>query len=395
MPGDVLHPTPTAYRKGYSVTSTIIDNIILAKKYFISIHGMGNYSVKSYYSPQPYVYVATDAEYITDTYKLSSTLSKNFGLITPEIGAEYLIEGYATSDNINENNSIGKKERRSFSYWLEVPVNYTVSEDLKIYSVGSLRNDRIDSKGMNNKSIENTISYLHRRSRFALAFGYSEAFRMPTFLDLYWMRSAFAEGNPDLAPEITVKKHVKLNYILEFDQVKIDLSSDFFTRDIDSVIIWVRSFNGIYKPINSNSEETTGREDYCSLRYKNFQFRWINTVLESKHVAPGEYLDGMYIPFKPKYLQQTSISYTFKKITCEIVNRMVGKRYTLAANTKWTSPYSVWDISLGWRKSFSDWILTSDLTIGNIDNEEYEILVDYPMPGRTFSINFGLIYEKK
>ncbi len=397
MPGALDVPTPLAKRKGWSFNSRLKTMLVLPGTVLLDADAAIFDGNRHYYSPRPYVYVPVDSDHRTNGYGVCASLSREFRFISPEIGGEFREEGYELTNNLNSDMNIPRKSREIGSMWLETPVLFEIGTLINSKISPAVRWDVIDNeKPVRRVSIEASTSFCRWGANLGFSGGYAESFRMPGFQDLYWLRYAFAEGNPDLAPEETYKRHIRLfgGYCREW--LEIDFGADFFSRTVDSVIVWNRGFDGLYRPVNFSREESHGRQDIIEIRLGSYvQFRWSNTLIEALHRKPGDYLDGKWLPFRPAYLQQAQINLRYKDFRLGLDSRMIGKRYILAANTKWTEPYSVWNIRAGYSFSVHKIRISVSASAENIFDKDYEVLVGYPMPGRSFSAGIGLRFGEK
>jgi len=397
MPGALNVPTPLAKRKGWSLNSHLKTIIVLPGTVLLDVDAAIFDGNRYYYSPRPYVYVPVDSDHRTNGYGVCALLSREFRLISPGIGGEFREEGYELTNNLNSDMNIPRKSREIGSLWFEIPASFEIGTHANSKISPAVRWDVIDNeKSVRRVSIEASTSVCKWGVSLGYSGGYAESFRMPGFQDLYWLRDAFAEGNPELAPEETYKRHIRIFGAYNLEWLDINFGTDFFSRTVDSVIVWNRSFDGLYRPVNFSREESHGREDIIEIRLGSYvQFRWSNTVIEALHKKTGDYLDSKWLPFRPAYLQQAQINLRYKNFQLGLDSRMIGKRYILAANTKWTEPYSVWNIRAGYSFSIYKIRISVNASAENIFDEDYEVLVGYPMPGRSFSVGLGLRFCKK
>ncbi len=389
MPGDLNHPTPMAKRLG--------ENLALALRWNRPLPFGINSNVKlsvssgnnNFYIPRPYVYVPVDAENIVGRRFAQLCLSRSIYGFTPQLGASYTRETYEHLNFLAHDRDIVAKPREVSAVWVQGDFNRKILQGNAIRGFASYRldNSSDNSLSYNNLSFEASISQELSYFILAASAGYSEAFHFPDFVDVYWLRDAFAEGNPDLAPELAKKHHLRLSAGFRSRIVRIDCETDIFDRSIDSVIIWKKDFDGIYRPKNQAREESRGREDHIKIALANsLELEWSNVILSSIHRTNEAIVDSMWIPFKAPYHQKLSMKYFNKYISGGLSGEWVGKRYTLIANTKWTAPYEVWNAYLEVPIPHDLFIFSLRLECNNIFDERYEILIDYPLPGRNWSV---------
>ena len=385
MPGDLNHPTPLAFKLGeYYRSNTAVEARISRWSWQsrLSLYRSWNYA----FSPRPYVFAPIDASQRVEGFSINSALSRPIGFILARAGAEYFAESYAMKNNLNSSRDIGPESRSLSSIWMETPMAVTFFDYLEGEFTPSIRWD-FDGEDYSslNSSLHAEITVSMGDFSGGVSASNSEAFRMAAFSDLYWQRDAFAEGNPDLEPEMSIKRSVRLHAAYSNDWADVFIASDFFWRDIDSVIIWRRGYDGVYRPYNSGGEATYGREDYLKLDlFEMLSLSWSNTSQEAIHLSTNPQLDGNWLPYRPDYLSKFTAELTYGKASLRGDYTAVGKRYLLEANTKWTEPYGVFDISAGYAHSIGSFELKGEIGIRNMLEESYEIINGYPMPGRSF-----------
>ena len=395
MPGDVDHPTPTAFRRGNGFNASFRGDFILPTSIDLDAKFDASKSNLYYYIPRPYVYVPVEADHILDSYGAQISLSKSIASLEPTIGGRFSDEGYALENRLSAERSIPRKGRRLFSYWIQGKYTPQIADLVSCNLLSSVRWDDADSIAVKRSgSIDGAASGSFFGTTIGLSAGYSEALHFPEYADLYWLRDAFAEGNPDLAPERSFKRHVSISAAYENSWARFYASSDLFSRTIDSVIVWKKGFDGLYRPQNFSREESHGREDRLRLSIaKRIELSWSNTTMVPIQRSPDRAVDSLWIPYKPGYHQQFGIEISGFGLKIGLDGSMVGKRYTLAANTKWTEPYETWDAHVEYRRKIGPLDAAFRFDIANLTDEKYEILNGFPMPGRSWRFGIDARYN--
>ncbi len=392
MPGDLNHPTPEAFKEGEYYRGNLLAKGLFGRL-LVKSRLSGYHSENYYSSPRPYVYSPVDADHLTFGMTANLTASYEIGPAMPGIGGEYFMENYSMTNNLNSDRDIGPVDRDIYSLWFESPFAEEVyGFDFKLSP--SIRLDAIDDGEFgSNGNLSAGLSRSMGDFSFGVSASYSEAYRLPTYGDLYWLRDAYSEGNPDLSPEKSYKRNARLYTSYNTDLVDVYISADFFSRTVDSVIVWKRGFDGLYRPYNLNREETSGREDIMKIDvFDILSVSWSNTTLESILRSPGSIIDGNWLPYRPNYTQYLSAEIEYCNASLELDYNWVGKRYLLEANTKWTKPYSTINISGNYTIRIHDFDISTHLSIKNITDTSYEILEGYPMPGRNYTIKTTIQY---
>ena len=118
-----------------------------------------------------------------------------------------------------------------------------------------------------------------------------------------------------------------------------------------------------------------------------------NSVLNSRQNTSDSYLDGLYMPFRPEYIQKLSFEINKFDFSLDVDYQNVGKRYELTANTKWTDPYQILDANLGYTLFLGRFVADFQFGLRNILDERYELLKGYPVAGRNLYLTMKFSYK--
>jgi outer membrane receptor for ferrienterochelin and colicins len=316
-------------------------------------------------------------DYITDTninsyglsyqenlYLKNHTVSYGLDLTKNEVEAkinyfDYGIFAY-TEDNYN-------KDNLNKAVFIQDKYNYN---EKNIFSYG-LRYDDHDEYG---SELSPKFGYIYKiNDNLNFNFAASQSFRAPSFYELYG-----TYGNLDLKPEKTDSFDLGFKY---FDDV-CSREISIFKRDVKDLIVtdYVNEIN-----LNEESADITGFEISSNRTFNNkFEFGFNYTYLKAEDVN-GEQLIDM-----PNHEMSLNLHYLLENARISLFNRYVGERRDVLNVPPYDAPES---------SSFfvSDFKVTSNLTadteisveINNLFDREYEVVNDYPMPGRNFMVNLS------
>ncbi len=394
IPGDVDFPTPES-RKTASNFFARSKNTISFQHGITADADVSFSSVEqTYLSPSPWVYVPVNSSTNSNALHLSSSVTGQFSIIAPNIGCSADIETYELQNNLNPSRGIGQKRRDNYAAWSEISLGTMIGKNFAWKITPALRFDKIaDDTPMASPAISGSINAGAGFFQAGVAAAWVRSFRAPPFADLYWLRDAFAEGNPDLSPERTTRTSAKIFCGARVEAFSVTTGTTLFWRNTDSVIVWNRSFDGIYRPTNFSAERTFGHEDFAELSVANvFHVQFSSTQLDAKQHIPGNFLDGKIIPFKPEYVRKLSFGASSRGVSFAADGIWTGKQYILAANTKWSEPYTVWNTSVSYALIFGALKVTLSGTCDNVLDTRYETMPGYPMPGRGFSATISAVY---
>jgi len=221
---------------------------------------------------------------------------------------------------------------------------------------------------------------------------YKNAFRMPTFNDLYYNFI----GNIDLKPEDAHLSNFGMTY--GFQQKgehkwSIELSVDGFYNIVDNKIVAIPTkdlFN--WSMQNIGRTQIQGIDANLSVSFKLghvlINASTSHTINQSVDITDESSLSyGHQIPYTPLYASSHTfmIDYHGYQITSNLIHQ--GVRYSLNENISSNQLPAFNDWSVGLQKAFDfdkDHDLFVSLKCNNVLNNNFEVIRSFPMPGRHF-----------
>lgn len=225
----------------------------------------------------------------------------------------------------------------------------------------------------------------------------SRNYRLPTFSDLY---SSFG-GNPDLKPENGWSEELGLTYHKSGENVNIQYNISGFNRNIDNWIVWLPTdstgFN--YAPRNVRAVHSRGIENTLEVNIKTGnahfiiigKYDFIKSTNKKVAAENVETLDKQLI-YIPQNKGSAQMIWRLEAWEAAYRHSFIGKVYTNDANTATLSPFQLGDISVSKAFNFNKIQLNILVKIHNIWNENYQMQLGYPMPGRNFEVSVKLGY---
>ncbi|SDG81213.1 TonB-dependent receptor plug domain-containing protein [Halanaerobium congolense] len=218
------------------------------------------------------------------------------------------------------------------------------------------------------------LGYIYKiKDNFNFNFSAAQSYRAPSFYELYG-----TYGNSDLDTEKSNSYDMGFKYETEKGYSEITL----FKRDVEDLIVtdYTKSIN-----INEDEADISGME--YSLNHeltKQFEFDFNYTYLDAKNSNDKQLID------MPYHKLNLDVHYKMDKTKISMLNRFVGERNDVQN----TPPYKVVKSSSYF---VSDLRISNNLTknirlsleINNLFDKEYEVINDYPMPGRNFMVNLS------
>jgi len=210
----------------------------------------------------------------------------------------------------------------------------------------------------------------------------ARCFRAPTFNELYWPATSWAEGNPALQPEEGISAEIGLDGNVSN---KFIWGLTYFRNDFDDLIDWAAGNDGIWRPANVSSALSEGIE--CETKAylgKSFETDFNYTYTRAKDEEADKYRT-----YWPKHKFSSGISYKNTHGTkLHLTGQYVTKRFTNTSNTDHLDDYFTAGLDLQ-QKLRKD--LKVFISLDNIFNRKYQRVKGYPLPG--FSVMSGLEWE--
>ena len=229
---------------------------------------------------------------------------------------------------------------------------------------------------------------------------YKRIFRMPTFNDLYYTDI----GNADLRPEYASQYDVGARYTCHMaDGVlrSINVSADAYYNYITDKIIAVPKGTGQYRWMMMNIGKVKIRGVDATARAE-FALPYgigLNTQLNYTYQRAQDYTDptdnadeaGTYkgqIAYIPRHSGSVIVGGEWQRLKLNYSFIYVGERYHNSSNiaANYEQPWYTHDISGSYEMKLGTTLVKATLEVNNLLNQQYEVICNYPMPGRNFKV---------
>lgn len=226
---------------------------------------------------------------------------------------------------------------------------------------------------------------------FSLHASVSRNFRTPTLNDKYWKPG----GNPDLEPEESINAEAGVVFTLksgEFFKSKITL--DFYSLLIDNMIQWIPGEAAIWSPVNvqkvwSRGIEIASRSDITFKGYSGYFRLGYNYSPSTYSQAASDDIqsEGKQLIYMPIHKIQETFYVKKNQYYAMFSYSITGKRYVQTDNSKSLAAYTLFDAYLGTNIEFRKLKIRVQAEVKNILNAQYQSVLYYPEPGRSFAFN--------
>lgn len=231
---------------------------------------------------------------------------------------------------------------------------------------------------------------------------YKRIFRMPTFNDLYY---TFI-GNSVLKPEYATQYNIGLNYSVSpkasvFKSLYIQ--ADTYYNEIDDKIVAVPAGNMFrWMMLNLGKVQIKGIEFNTNITtefYKNLltSLRLNYTYQQAIDVTASSAKNYKHqIVYIPKHSGSVIASIDYKSWGINYSFIYTGERYNAKYNDVNSHMQPWYTSDIGCRKDFpiasGKFNLRTALDINNLLNQHYDVVLNYPMPGRNYRLTLTLTF---
>lgn len=243
-----------------------------------------------------------------------------------------------------------------------------------------------------------------RNEEFRVRFFYKDIFRLPSFNDLYYNQT----GNINLKPENATQYNMGITYSREISPLLPYLSAtiDAYYNKVTDKIVAIPTKNlFIWSMVNLGKVDIKGVDATASLSLQPLQKLRINLsgnytyqrALDVTNPDPDTPEGKVYehqIAYTPRVSASGQAGIETPWIHLSYSFLFSGKRYMLGQNISENRLDSYSDHSLSASRDFNIRNITASLNLEvlNLMNRNYEIVKNFPMPGRSFRVTVGVRY---
>lgn len=223
---------------------------------------------------------------------------------------------------------------------------------------------------------------------------YKRIFRMPTLNDLYY---TFI-GNINLEPEFTTQYDLGFTYSRTFNSTwlrSLEVQTDVYYNEVENKIVATPTSNFFrWTMVNLGNVEIRGVDVALQTGWKIGRDLTISNRINYTYQRAQDFTDpksefyGGQIPYIPWHSGSAVVNLQWRSWEANYSFIYTGERYSSQANIPYnyqlpwyTSDFSV---SKGLKVWKGDLKLT--LEVNNLLNQQYEVVICYPMPGTNFKL---------
>ena len=274
--------------------------------------------------------------------------------------------------------------------------------------LASFINDRTHPKNSNLKSQTSNLTrltpaffvnvYPFRGTFFSFRAYVKKSFRMPTFNDLYYTDM----GNANLVPESALQYDAGFALNKHFEQGIIrhaEMHFDAYYNTVhDKIVAYPKGQQFRWTMLNLGRVHIKGidveAEADCSVG-RDFvaTVRAQYTYQDARDVTdPATSYYKHQIPYIPWHSGSAIVGLNYRQWTLNYSFIYAGERYDEQENILYNhmEPWYTSDLSLLWQLPVRRPTLTLHLNVNNVLDQDYEVIVNYPMPGRNYALTLNV-----
>ncbi len=329
------------------------------------------------------------------SYSLNDRVSFSFAedLFYNKLKSEYTSKQSVIGDNLPYPERYNSLSALSFQYKSKY---ITVSSSLlATYISEKVKNNKNDNS-YKKLSPAISLSYqLFSTTNLRLRTSYKQVYRVPTFTELY-----YSSVEKNLNPESAKQYNLGLTWVGSISNSPIDyisFSADGYINKVDDKIVIIPK---TYLATTMN----IGNADIKGIDVRVATNARINKEMSLQLVVSYSFIEALdvtskdseryknQLPYTPKHSGATTLSFNnpWADLSYSVV--ITAKRYSMPINEKATrvDGYSDHSISLFRQFKIKNTETYLQGNVLNLWNKRYDVIKNYPMPGRSFKISAGV-----
>ena len=249
------------------------------------------------------------------------------------------------------------------------------------------------------------------RAKFKINTFYKQAYRFPTFNDLYYTDMGVAT----LKPEKATQRDVGLSYSLETKvkshkpqvssheqtSVRFSINADYYYNTVtDKIIAYPKGQQFRWTMLNLGMVKIHGVDLNAELQW-HFPKQWSWTLKAQytyqqarDYTSRDDSYYGHQIPYIPWHSGSVITMLQWRGYSLNYSFIYVGERYNQQENipANYVQPWYTHDLSLTGQWDIRMITLKANVEINNLFGQDYEVITNYPMPKTNFRIGLTVEY---
>jgi outer membrane cobalamin receptor len=247
---------------------------------------------------------------------------------------------------------------------------------------------RIDRSSLAGGAVSPQARVALSREHLTVSASFGEGYSPPSLADQFFQEGVQVRPNPSLQPERTsgdLELRVATS-ALDAGFARVDAEGAVYRANVDGMIIWSPDFRFIWSPNNfavrRSGSELSGRVAFTSMPID------VHGTLNTSNVDYTGSVTSGQVVYRPRTTGDISFGAGAPVLRVQLANRYVGERRTVPGDAINSLPaYWRTDVMLSTARAWRAITLVGTLAMDNVLNRPAAMLVDYPFPGRAWSIS--------
>lgn len=210
---------------------------------------------------------------------------------------------------------------------------------------------------------------------------YNTTYRIPTFNDLFWI-DGYAKGNPSLKPETGYTTEGGLTAKKTTSWGSLALSTTAYRSNIQQLIVWEQTTDGVWSPVNKPRVATLGLENQATAQYNHHKgYLRLNAGYDFTRSYNRDDPNKKQRNYIPQHQLRMRLTITHQQWLLFVSQTLAGERNIPNSYPDAMEAYAITDVGIRRTLQIKKYLLSANVTINNLFNKNYQIHYMYAMPG--------------
>jgi vitamin B12 transporter len=230
-----------------------------------------------------------------------------------------------------------------------------------------------------------------RRGGVRMGASWRSAFSAPSLGDLFFQEGVQVQANPVLRPE-RVRGEASATVDIERFAVAgtvTNVSLSAFRGDIDDLILWSPDFRFVWSPDNFDvSRQGLDASMRVALASNRAALTVTGGMVDIRYRGP---VLGGQIVYRPRFTGAATGEFVHGAVDLQMSLQTTGRRRTVVGSEINQLPaFQLMQLRIARRLDLGPFDTKLRLSVENLLDQSVAMLLDFPFPGRTWSVDFTL-----
>ena len=225
-----------------------------------------------------------------------------------------------------------------------------------------------------------------------------KSYRMPTFNDLYYTNigNAFLRPESAIQYDIGVRVSSKAKHgFSDNSALTGSLEAHLYHNSVhDKIVAYPKGQQFRWTMLNLGRVHIDGIDVQAQGTWRVLEELRLSSRLQYTYQRARDVTDkattyyGDQIPYTPWHSGSATLMADYKAWDFAYNFVYTGERYCQQENILYNhvEPWYTSDVHLSWRHTFDRMLCKATLEVNNLFDQQYDVIINYPMPGRNFNV---------